>query len=363
MERKTALKLLIFGVLLKVASSNNTKGYLERHSGFRINSQLVARQLSAVTKLRCIGLCLRAANCSSLAHNEVTQECELSSVPYEDARVSGDLLPSTGWKIYSRVAPKIATTPAPPVQFPGITHYNFTNLGAEGRFGPTTVGSHYDSLPLEGLVEVSSGIQIFTVPYTGTYRVEVGGAMGGGDTYRGADTCYTYNGQGAKMTGTFSFVSGEKLKVLVGQMGLCNTGHAGAGGGGGTFVTTDTDVPLIIAGGGGGSSALLNHKTVSDATDNTWGQDRGTWYGGDNGQGGESSSNTGGAGGGGLLTDGATNANTGATGGSAFVNGGVGGIGNENQPLSNGGFGGGGGAKGKFGGPGGGGGYSGGCRG
>ena len=55
----------------------------------------------------------------------------------------------------------------------------FTNLGASGRYGPTTLGSHYTGQDHDGQVTLSSGIQQWIVPYTGDYRIEAIGAAGG----------------------------------------------------------------------------------------------------------------------------------------------------------------------------------------
>ena len=58
-----------------------------------------------------------------------------------------------------------------------------------------------------------SGIQLWTVPETGTFNIEVHGAKGGSN-YNG------YNGgNGAKMYGEFDLSAGDVLKILVGQKG------------------------------------------------------------------------------------------------------------------------------------------------
>ena len=55
----------------------------------------------------------------------------------------------------------------------------FTNLGTSGRLGPTSLGSHYSGQRHDGQVTLVSGIQQWTVPYTGDYRIEAIGAAGG----------------------------------------------------------------------------------------------------------------------------------------------------------------------------------------
>ena len=56
----------------------------------------------------------------------------------------------------------------------------FTNLGKIGSEGPKSIGSHYKDQDHNGQVTVFSGIQVWTVPRTGEYRIEAIGASGGG---------------------------------------------------------------------------------------------------------------------------------------------------------------------------------------
>lgn len=57
----------------------------------------------------------------------------------------------------------------------------FTNLGANGRTGPTSLSTHYVGQDHEHMVAVSNGIQCWTVPYSGTYQITAVGAAGGYD--------------------------------------------------------------------------------------------------------------------------------------------------------------------------------------
>ncbi|XP_078699963.1 protein meiotic P26-like [Branchiostoma floridae x Branchiostoma belcheri] len=244
-----------------------------------------------------------------------------------------------------------------------------TTLGASGRLGPTTLGTHYRGQDHEHLVTLHDGIQHFTVPGTGTYNIEAAGAAAGW----GPHNSKSARGRGAVLRGTFNLKQGETLKILVGQEGAENKSFWGVGGGGGTFVTRGDNSPLIIAGGGGGAGyGLKTHNPLCDGTVSTTGNKCYGGYGcsgGSNGQGAtEWKTNYMGGGGGGLLTDGGSSkpfvgdsCEDGGEGGKAFVNGGVGGCGQCND--ADGGFGGGGGSVGANGGGGGGGGYSGGGRG
>ncbi|XP_078582010.1 uncharacterized protein LOC144865290 [Branchiostoma floridae x Branchiostoma japonicum] len=253
----------------------------------------------------------------------------------------------------------------------GFRTARFTTLGTTGRLGPTSLGTHYRGQDHEGLVQLKDGIQYFTVPDTGKYRVEAAGSAAGW----GVHNPKSARGRGAVVRGTFQLQKGEVLKILAGQeAGGENTSGLSVGGGGGTFVTKTDNTPLIVAGGAGGGYRMHGRNPNSDGTTATTGQTsaggQSHFAGGTDGKGAtQGSADHVGGGGGGLLTDGAsgqvnfggTDGNTGGEGGKAFVNGGVGGRGVYNNVE--GGFGGGGGTNGLGGGGGGGGGYSGGGRG
>jgi hypothetical protein len=140
------------------------------------------------------------------------------------------------------------------------TEYNFTTCGVlSGKTGPSqeNCDTSYNETNLDGLVNLTSGIQEWIVPTTGTYSIEGYGARGGNSIDEQPPT-YAGGGLGAKIVGTFSLTEGDKLYILVGQRGKnSTTASRGGGGGGGTFVTTGSNysnaTPLLIAGGGGGT--------------------------------------------------------------------------------------------------------------
>ncbi|PFX14450.1 hypothetical protein AWC38_SpisGene21388 [Stylophora pistillata] len=159
----------------------------------------------------------------------------------------------------------------------------FTNLNASGRFGPTRLGSHYIGEDHDGQVTLSSGIQNWTVPHTGDYRIEAIGAAGGYDLHANSTQ---HQGRGARMIGTFSLNKGGVIRILVGQEGGINKVHRSSGGGGGTFVVRGANTPLIIAGGGGGVSAVKSRHEGCDANTITEGNPGyKSWSGGSNGHG------------------------------------------------------------------------------
>ena len=159
----------------------------------------------------------------------------------------------------------------------------FTNLGASGRLGPTSLGSHYSGQAHDGEVTVVSGIQRWTVPYTGDYRIEAIGAAGG---YGKTSNSRQYRGRGARMIGTFHLSKGETIQILVGQEGGYNSKGKSAGGGGGTFVVRGKNTPLLVAGGGGGTEAPYSKHTECDASTGTSGRaGYRSWSGGSGGHG------------------------------------------------------------------------------
>ena len=242
---------------------------------------------------------------------------------------------STVFQVTDTTTSKIAvsntvtfTVTAPLYAFPVGTSFTFTNAGNTGQTGPSLVQvqSAYSATSWTqntAFLNMTSnnGIQLWTVPDTGTYQITVAGAKGGiGDG--------TAAGGGAVMVGTFSFNKSAVIKILVGQLGGNNigVGSAGGGGGGGSYVTDNANTALIVAGGGnGGNWAGWSTPGPGGQTTNT-----GTGGGAANGRN---------SGGGGFAGNGTTGG--GGTGGSSFLNGGAGGNGSSSNW---GGFGGGGGS-------------------
>lgn len=79
--------------------------------------------------------------------------------------------------------------------------------------------------------DFTTGIQLWTVPLTATYRITAGGGRGGGEG----------GGLGALVSGTFTLTRGQKLRILPGNPGTRSIGSTSStnsgGGGGGSFVT------------------------------------------------------------------------------------------------------------------------------
>ena len=167
------------------------------------------------------------------------------------------------------------------------TEYVFTTLGARGENGPSST-SGYSGTTLEDNVILQNGIQIWTVPVTGSYIIEARGGSGANGT-DGNPNIYPIpwrlGGLGATITGTFQLVQGIQLKILVGQEGgrSDDFNDMPGGGGGGSFVTLLDNTPLIVAGGGGGGGTARNNFTDGDPGQAT---ENGTQCGGTGGTGG-----------------------------------------------------------------------------
>lgn len=130
--------------------------------------------------------------------------------------------------------------------------YSFTVCGATGKNGPSQVSvnsSYALGSTLNGSVTViNNGIQQWTVPVTGLYRIAVAGASSGASALSGG-------GSGIAIQSDISLVAGQVLNVVVGQSGQSNASKSqfftGGSGGGGNLL-------LAAGAGGGGLSSLTN---------------------------------------------------------------------------------------------------------
>lgn len=125
---------------------------------------------------------------------------------------------------------------------------NFTTCGQGGYLGPSqsACNSTYSGTSLDSAVTVSNGWQTWEVPQDGVYRIEARGAQGGRGRF-GSNPGYN----GARMRGDFTLKEGEKLRILVGQMGTNGSGSYSAGGGGASWVLKEDGTVLLAAAGGG----------------------------------------------------------------------------------------------------------------
>ena len=134
--------------------------------------------------------------------------------------------------------------------------------GASGAFGPTQAQCTASYTNSATTVSVVNGIQNWTVPFTGRYRIFAQGAAGASATAGFA------GGRGARVQGEFNLTAGEVLNLAIGQAGSATDGSNG-GGGGGTFVVR-AGSPIMVGGGGGGMRAAAS-QAGCDASITTFG--------------------------------------------------------------------------------------------
>jgi hypothetical protein len=239
--------------------------------------------------------------------------------------------------------------------YPFGSSFTFTNASATGHTGPTLTNLTDTYTPSwtdnTNYLNVTAGIQEWTVPAAGSYTITAAGA-GGQDHGLGG-------GRGRIVRRTVVLNGGEVIKILVGQVGTSSVSTDGNSGGGGTFVMktpyNSTASVLVIAGGGGAQQGPgWGTQFAGGDAQSTGATPRNTsaGYGANYGGGGSGA----GSNGGGLLSDGTSgglhspqhnNGSSGLTltGGRGFINGGNGGITNHTgggSSTSYGGFGGGG---------------------
>ena len=187
----------------------------------------------------------------------------------------------------------------------------------------------------------TSGIQLWTVPQTGTYRIEAEGGRGG---YTSRGGCY-----GTRMRGDFNLEEGEVVRIVIGQRGQ-QGGHPWGGtqgsGGGGTYVVRspyNSNSNILVVAGAGGSGCGTPWSNQSGDNANTGQGGNGPGGGGNSGNGGGGFWGSGGAG---FFGDGPTMSGTPSSQrAKSFTNGSRGGKGpNSWGGTYWGGFGGGGGA-------------------
>jgi hypothetical protein len=169
-----------------------------------------------------------------------------------------------------------------------FTDATFRPGTAVGQEGPTLqqardgmTGSTIDFRNNTSFFNVTTGVQFWTAPATGTYRITAAGGKGGGQNGNG--------GLGAVMRGDFTLSTNEQLRIVVGQRGLDgfgdnNSPNRNGGGGGASAVSRVSGELLIIAGGGAGitdnsfdSQSTRNARTDQDST-NGYGFGRSTYY-------------------------------------------------------------------------------------
>lgn len=228
-------------------------------------------------------------------------------------------------------------------------YFVFTNAGKTGTNGPTysDIKSAYSSTlwtqNQQNLSMTTQGVQLWTVPETGIYTIVAAGAA--------CHTSVSFNGpgRGVVVSSNVFLNKGDKLKIIVGQVGYLSS-VSNYSGGGGTFVATETNLPILVAGGGGGGWTKIGDDAVVN-TSGTNGDSGSSGTGGIYGKGGTTSDNRADSPGAGFYYSSGNqeppvlvnNPNDIRYGGYSFIKNGVGAVGNPPTSDYRGGFGGGGG--------------------
>ena len=261
----------------------------------------------------------------------------------------------------------IQTLVPPPLY--SFTQFTFTNAGITGRVGPSLsdLQNSYSETWSGNTAYLSqqyAGLQTWTVPDDGNYLFNVVGASAPTPGQTG-----TPSGSPAHLRGTLALTRGQKINILVAQMGTIATGNYESGGGGCSVVmdanTNFSGLSLsnifFMAGGGAGSSNTGANGSLN-ATTNEQISINGAGRVGLGGQTLTSGGPYGGSAGGGFGSEGDGHVNNDGpiVGGQSLKQGFLGGYA-ASPPNGDGGFGGGGASRGaNWAGGGGGGGYSGG---
>lgn len=157
--------------------------------------------------------------------------------------------------------------------------HTFTSTGKVGRFGPTLSemqtsysGQVWSKNTNYLHIGRAQGYQVFQIPKTGIYEIEIAGARGQTASNFTSGTW----GQGAIIRARIGFTISDKIEMVVGQVpgdGSTVAGTSSAGAGGGSFISYyGTNNPIIVAGGGGGfyntlhSQSILNGQTRRQPT-------------------------------------------------------------------------------------------------
>lgn len=173
----------------------------------------------------------------------------------------------------------INITPEPISALYTFTAFTFTNAGAVGNNGPTLTNctTTYDTTANTWINDTAyfnvstKGIQLWTVPETGNYRITAAGASGGNNNVASPRIV---GGFGALITSEIALTQGDILAIVVGQKGSDRTSSTGTNynagsGGGGTFVYRNSDVLYyIVAGGGGGAASVATALLTTQNTAN-----------------------------------------------------------------------------------------------
>ena len=163
-----------------------------------------------------------------------------------------------------------------------FTTFTFTSANVAGRAGPTLSQclANYNTVDNSWLNNTEyfnvpvQGIQLWTVPKSGTYRITAVGARGGR-----SHSSNLNGGLGAQIVAEIALTQNDKIAIVVGQEGQDRSNvngplFPGGAGGGGSFVyDNSTSTFYVVAGGGGGAAStrtgLLTNQFTAHGKGNT----------------------------------------------------------------------------------------------
>ena len=152
-------------------------------------------------------------------------------------------------------------TPTSGVLWYGYVKDEAGNVGEPCKDSSTL---YIDTTPFEvQSLSYTGGVQEFTVPYTGKYKLEVWGASGGQGCQNGSCNSNYAGGLGGYSYGEKQLTAGTKLYIVVGGAGAtvgtssCDGGAGGYNGGGTGGNDSNCDKPSIEPGAGGGGATHI----------------------------------------------------------------------------------------------------------
>ena len=174
---------------------------------------------------------------------------------------------SNGIKLFDKVLIEQWLLKPPPLY--DFVEHTFTNANVVGATGPTLTQMRNEYSPTwtdndEFFNSTGDGIQIWTVPADGTYKIEVFGGSGGNPgNYWGEP------GKGAKVEGKIILTQGSKLYISIGHEGYQSGSFTAFGGGGkGDELSSLSSQAMGDGVTGGGMSFVARTASAFDHEDN-----------------------------------------------------------------------------------------------
>ena len=198
-----------------------------------------------------------------LTYNPNTNKLTTGSINADTTSASGTALTTTGRIGVNKPSPEASLHVKGDSEGVGSIYFSFPlyyftsftfRSPSSGYLGPTLsdvrtlYGTSQRWVSNDAFLNMTrQGIQLWTVPETGQYKITAAGASN-----KNGDVSYS---RGIIVSLTITLIRGEILEILVGQYAITNSTSV-TGGAGGSFVVRRSSsggyIPIIVAGGGGG---------------------------------------------------------------------------------------------------------------